>query len=104
MQKELPYTGFIMVLAIISLFAWFCLGVPGFILSLVALLLYRIDKQRYDSSPGLYSQASFNKLKVGRIIAIIGFVLSSLYLLLVALALIADFEDQILDFPWKLLK
>ncbi len=82
-QKEnLPNGTAVLVLGIISIVGCFCYGIVGIVCGIIALVLAKKDMVRYNIEPGRYAASSFNNLKAGRICAIIGTILSSLYLLI----------------------
>ena len=83
-QQPIPNATGVLVCGIISLPICFCYvlcGIPGLILSIVSLVLYKKSREAYDANPSLYTQASFNNLKAGRVCAIIGLILNILCLL-----------------------
>jgi len=45
------------------------------------------DLQRYKMNPGAYTTSSYNNLKAGRVCAIIGTILSSLYFIIIIIYL-----------------
>ncbi|SEB38028.1 hypothetical protein SAMN04489761_0301 [Tenacibaculum sp. MAR_2009_124] len=80
-QRQLPNATAVLVLGIISILSCCCYGIPGIILGIIALVLFKQDKAKYDLNPSLYS--NYSNLNTGRILAIIGIVLSALYLFFV---------------------
>jgi len=80
-QMPLPNASAVMVLGILSIVGCFCYGIPGVILSIIALILYSRDRTLYASNPGIYSPQSWSNLKTGRICAIIGLIPSILFFL-----------------------
>jgi len=80
--QNLPNASAVMVLGILSIVGCFCYGIPGVILSIIALILYNRDKVLYASNPGIYSAQSWGNLKTGRICAIIGLIPSILFFLI----------------------
>lgn len=79
MKQNLPNATLVLVLGILSILGCCCYGVPGIILSVVALVMYKKDNQLYLANPELY--ANYSNLSTGRILAIIGIVLSALNVL-----------------------
>ncbi|MBD0287808.1 MAG: hypothetical protein ICV79_20645 [Flavisolibacter sp.] len=73
-QQSLPNATTVLVLGILSIV--FC-----FICGIVALLLSNGDKRLYQSNPHLYSSASYDLLKAGRICAIVSLCLWGVLLL-----------------------
>ena len=85
-KQSLPNATAVLVLGIISIVGCFCYmlaGLVGIVCGIIALVLASKDSRRYRTEPHLYTIASYNNLKAGRVCAIIGTVLSSLYLLFI---------------------
>lgn len=81
MEKQtLPNSTLILVFGILSIVTCCCYGILGLIFGIVALVLAKKAKEVYLAQPELYS--GYNNVKTGRILAIIGIILSALYLLL----------------------
>lgn len=81
MEKQtLPNSTLILVFGILSIVTCCCYGILGLIFGIVALVLAKTAKQTYMAQPDIYE--GYNNVKTGRILAIIGIVLSGLYLLL----------------------
>ena len=78
-QQKLPNTTLIIVLSIASILLCWCYGILGIILSVVALILANTSKKVYVQNPELYSD--YGTVKTGRVIAIIGLILSLLTIL-----------------------
>ncbi|MHA3045271.1 CCC motif membrane protein [Riemerella anatipestifer] len=79
MKQNLPNATLVLVLGILSILGCCCYGVPGIILGVVALVMYNKDNQLYLANPELY--ANYSNLTTGRVLAIIGIVLSVIYVL-----------------------
>lgn len=79
-DKTLPNATAVLVLGILSLVTCIFYGIIGIILGVIALILHRKDKALYLSNPVVYEQ-SFKNSKAGNICAIIGVILSSLWIL-----------------------
>jgi uncharacterized membrane protein len=77
-QQSLPNATAVLVLGILSLLTCICYGLPGIICGIIALILYAKDKKLYMANPSLYS--NYSNLNTGRILAIIGLVLSVLWI------------------------
>ncbi|MBT0549640.1 CCC motif membrane protein [Riemerella anatipestifer] len=91
MKQNLPNATLVLVLGILSILGCCCYGVPGIILGVVALVMYKKDNQLYLANPELY--ANYSNLTTGRILAIIGIVLSALNVLAyVVLIVLFGFE------------
>ena len=79
-RQTLPNSTLILVFGILSIVTCCCYGILGLIFGIVALVLAKTAKQTYLAEPELYT--GYNNVKTGRILAIIGIILSGLYLLL----------------------
>ena len=82
-QRPLPNATAVLVLGILSIVTCFCYGILGIILGIIAIVLAGKDKTLYTASPETYTDASFKNLNAGRICAIIGLILSALYLIFI---------------------
>lgn len=80
-KQQLPNATLVLIFGITSIVTCFCYGVLGIIFGIVALVLAKKAKDLYLANPELY--LGYENLKAGRICAIIGTILSSLYLLMV---------------------
>lgn len=87
MQQPLPNATAVLVLGIISIVGCFCYGVIGIICGIIALILSGKDKNLYRANPAMYTPGSYNNLSAGRVCAIIGLVLSLLYIVLLIVVL-----------------
>jgi uncharacterized membrane protein len=79
-EKMLPNATAVLVLGIISIVGCCCYGVVGIVTGIVALVLHKKDKALYESNPVAY-EASFKNSNAGKICAIVGLILSSLYII-----------------------
>lgn len=86
---SLPNSTAVLVLGILSIVMCFCYGIIGLILGIIGLSLAGKDLQRYNANQGAYTTSSYNNLKAGRVCAIIGTILSSLYFIVIIIYLIA---------------
>ncbi|MBO6631484.1 MAG: DUF4190 domain-containing protein, partial [Psychroserpens sp.] len=78
-QEQLQNSTLILVLGILSIVTCCCYGVLGIILGIVTIVLAQKATKIYAENPDLYT--GFQNVKIGKILAIIGLVLSILYLL-----------------------
>ncbi|WP_292008182.1 CCC motif membrane protein [Chryseobacterium sp.] len=78
-QQKLPNATAVLVLGIASIVGCCCYGVVGIITGIIGLVLYKKDNALYQMNPELYSD--YSNLNTGRILCIIGLVLSVLYLI-----------------------
>ncbi len=83
--RPLPNSTLILVLGILSLLGVCCYGFMGILLGVIALVLARQEQKRYNRSPAEFTASSYSQLKIGRICAIVGLVLSLLFFGFVAL-------------------
>ena len=79
-QLPIPNSTAILVLGIISIPTCICYGIIGIVIGIIALALAGKAKKIYMESPEQYTLQSFNNMKAGKICAIIGTILSSLWL------------------------
>ena len=80
-KQKLPNATAVLILGIFSILTCCCYGVLGLILGIVALVLAKKDLILYKENPELYKD--YSNINTGRILAIIGIVLSGIYLLLI---------------------
>lgn len=78
-KQNLPNATAVLVLGIISIITCCCFGILGLIFGLIALFLANKDMKLYRENLELYS--NYSNLNTGRIVAIIGVVLSAITLL-----------------------
>lgn len=95
-QEPLQNATLILVLGILSIVTCFCYGVIGLILGIVTIVLAQKATRIYAENPDLYT--GFQNVKIGKILAIIGMILSALYLLFVVW-LISTFGMEALQDP-----
>ncbi len=79
-KQKLPNGTAILILGILSIITCCCYGI-GLILGIIALVLAKKDLVLYAANPELYSD--YKNVNTGKILAIIGVVLSAIYLLFV---------------------
>lgn len=95
---SLPNATAVLVLGIISIALCWCYGFIGLICGIIALYLAGKDRKLYAQSPSSYSVSSYNNLKAGRICAIIGVILSGIYVVIIIFYIIF-FGAMILSNP-----
>lgn len=78
-QQQLPNSTLILVFGILSIVGCCCWGVVGLIFGIVALVMSKKAIETHNANPGMYS--GYNNVKIGRILAIIGIILSVLALI-----------------------
>jgi len=103
-QQALPNATAVLVLGILSIVTCWCIGIPGLVMGIIAIVLSGKSKKLYSENPANYSEASYKNLNAGRVCAIIGTVLSSIYLsfalikwIIVGGAILALFSEL----PWE---
>ncbi|MGV7106784.1 CCC motif membrane protein [Flavobacterium sp. U410] len=100
-NQKLPNATGVLILGIVSLFGCCCYGILGIILGIIALILAAKDTRLYNENPELYS--NYNNLKVGKILAIIGLIISIIWLLIIVW-IVVNFgfevlkDDQLLQY------
>ncbi|TPN82351.1 CCC motif membrane protein [Aquimarina algicola] len=82
-KQELPNATTTLILGISSLITCFCYGIPGLILSIIALIVSKNSKKLHLENPDMYT--GYENLRIGRICAIVGLILSSIYALFILL-------------------
>jgi hypothetical protein len=78
-QQNLPNATAVLVLGIVSIAGCWCYGLVGLACGIIALVLSGKDMTLYRANAGRFTTASYNNLKAGKICAIVGVVLSSLF-------------------------
>ncbi|MBG6132690.1 putative membrane protein [Aquimarina sp. EL_43] len=80
-KQQLPNATLVLIFGIASIVTCFCYGFLGLVFGIIALVLAKKAKELYLANPELYT--GYENLNAGRICAIIGTILSSLYLLII---------------------
>ncbi len=75
-KRELPNSTLILVFGILSIIGCCCYGFAGVIFGIIALVMSNRAIEIYNADPELYT--GYQNVKTGRILAIIGLVLSAL--------------------------
>ena len=101
-KRNLPNGTAVLVLGIMSIVTCCCYGFVGLILGIIAVVLANKDLKIYQESPELY--LNYKNLSIGKVLGIIGIVLSSLFLIVVIYAEIfvgeaglKKFQDNIME-------
>lgn len=97
-QQKLPNATAVLVLGIVSIPTCCCYGVIGLVLGIIALALAAKDRKMYFANTAAWDAKSYANLNAGRICAIIGIILSALYLIYV-IAIFAIFGWAALSDP-----
>lgn len=101
-QKPLPNSTAVLVLGIVSIVLCWCWGL-GLITGIIAMVLAAKDKRLYAANPDAYTQASLKNLNAGRICAIIGLVLSLLYVVYI-IVIIGMFGFEAMKNPQEMMR
>ena len=101
-KRNLPNGTAVLVLGIMSIVTCCCYGFVGLILGIIAVVLANKDLKLYQESPELY--LNYKNLSIGKVLGIIGIVLSSLFLIVVLYAEIfvgeaglKKFQDNLME-------
>jgi hypothetical protein len=86
-KKDLPNSTGVLVLGILSIVFCFCYGIFGIVFGIISLVLASKDGKLYENSPSTYTESSFKNMKGGKVCAIVGLSLSSVYILIVVIYL-----------------
>lgn len=78
-QQNLPNSVGVLVLGILSIVFCWCYGIPGLALGIISLIMAKKANALYSNSPETYTESSFKNVKAGKICAIVGLCLSSVY-------------------------
>ena len=78
-KQKLPNSTLILVFGILSILGCCCYGIAGVIFGIIALVMSKRAMEIYNADPELYT--GYQNVKTGRILAIIGLVLSVLSVL-----------------------
>lgn len=101
-KVSLPNSSAVLVLGILSIVLCWCHGIIGMIMAVVALVLANRDLALFHSNPNTYTSNSYNNVKTGRTVAIIGLVLAALFLFIVIISLVF-LGLNFAVFPWEMI-
>ncbi len=101
-KRSLPNATAVLVLGILSIITCCCYGIIGLILGIIAIILAKKDLALYKENPDLY--VNFSNLKTGRILAIIGVVLSAIYIVYMIVILTTVGMEGIQEMQQEMLK
>lgn len=92
-KNKLPNATAVLILGILSVPACCGWGIIGLILAIVALVLAHSDQKLYYANPDQYD--NYSTVTVGRVFAVIGLILSAIFLALcVYVASMTDEEQK----------
>ena len=104
-KVEIPNATAVLVLGILSIVFCWCIGIPGLAMGIIALVLASNCEKLYFENPTLYTENSYKNLNAGKICAIIGTVLSGLYILLfIAKIFLFGGFNNFCHLPWDQLR
>lgn len=89
-RKQLPNATAVLVLGIISIPTSFCYGFIGITLGIIALVLAKKDLKLHKQYPDEFD--GYDNLNIGRICAIIGLSLGSLFFLIILMYFFSIFS------------
>lgn len=102
-KQELPNATLILVFGILSIVGCCCYGVVGVIFGIITLVMANKAMEIYNADPEMY--IGYQNVKIGRILAIIGLVLSGLFLLtLIAMLLFFGGMEGIEEFQREMIE
>ena len=101
-RRNLPNGTAVLVLGILSIITCCCYGFIGLILGIIALVLANKDLKMYQENPELY--LNYKNVSIGRILGIIGIVMSSLFLLLIIYVGLFVGEKELKNFQDNLME
>tara|TARA_B100000809_G_C15115916_1_gene522422 strand:- start:1126 stop:1497 length:372 start_codon:yes stop_codon:yes gene_type:complete len=81
-QQNLPNATGVLVLGILSIVFCFCYGIIGITLGIIGLVMANKALKLYLAAPESYTESSYKNVKAGRICAIVGLCISSVYVVL----------------------
>ena len=84
-KQRLPNDTLILVMGILSIIGCCCYGLPGTIFGIVAIILGTKATKLYQSEPEKYD--GYGNVQAGKIMGIIGVVLSIVYIILIIVAI-----------------
>jgi len=94
-QQKLPNATLILVFGILSIVTCCCYGIIGLIFGIIALVLANKSTKIYQENPQGYSD--FGNVKTGKILAIIGIILSLLMIATVVWSIATHGWDNMQD-------
>jgi len=101
-KRNLPNGTAVLVLGILSIITCCCYGFIGLTLGIIALVLAKKDLKLYQESPELY--LNYKNINTGKILGIIGIILSSIYLICTIYLYIFVGEQDIKDMEKNILE
>ncbi len=82
MEKQtLPNSTLILIFGILSILGCCCYGIVGIIFAIIVLILVQKANALYVKNPEIYT--GYDNVKTGKILAIVGLIISSIFLILI---------------------
>jgi len=85
-RQELPNSTLILIFGILSVIGCCCYGIVGLVFGIIAMIMAQKAITIYNENPEMYH--GYQNVKTGKILAIIGIVLSALVLIIGILSFI----------------
>lgn len=101
-KQKLPNATAVLILGILSILTCCCWGIIGLVLGIVALVLAKKDTTLYMENPELYQ--GYSNINIGKVMAIIGVILSSVYLLFMLYLKISYTDEELKDIQQNLIE
>ena len=101
-KQKLPNASAVLILGILSILTCCCWGIIGLVLGIVALVLAKKDTALYMENPELYQ--GYSNINTGKVLAIIGIVLSAIYFMANIYMYAVLGEEGIKDFQQNLIE
>ena len=101
-KQKLPNANAVLILGILSIVTCCCWGIVGLILGILALVFAKKDMKLYEENPELYQ--GYSNINTGRILAIIGIILSTIYFLFNIYLYVFVGEEALKDFQQNLIE
>lgn len=84
-NQKLPNATAVLILGIASIVTCICYGIFGLMTGIIGLVLASKDLKLYRENPSLYT--NYSNLNIGRILCIIGIILSVLWITYIIIAI-----------------
>lgn len=78
-KQQLPNSTLVLVFGILSIIGCCCWGIVGLVFGIIAMVMAQKATELYNANPEIYT--GYSNVKTGKILAIIGIVLSTLMVL-----------------------
>lgn len=89
-QTPLPNATAVLVLGILGIPGCLCYGLPGLVLSGIALFLAQKDLRLYNENPDAYTPGSVSNLRTGRLCAIAALSISLAWIVFLIVIVLAS--------------